>query len=382
MNRKKYLVIIAVLLCAIALFPSLSINASENITYTAEQESIFDTVRELARNQALANLEQDIFGLDVELFEQLQDEEMIALRAEIARLRAVLAEQGAVPDDATLAALPLEKPFRVDGVRVRDLAQFRDVFDEQFELFAINHTVSTSYGNYDICKIMIQDRDGDAVLAAELAPNGDFAHEVFVLGTGKDKGVAGTGTGTSKSYRIFCDVFPTLHWIYVKKDTASQWKLALTTHSTAIAEHHNWYYVSTKNGTPQPLDDKKEHETTLQPVGYSTRLLDAITAYRMKEHRLTSTAQFTPTLDITATTGMTEWDGSDIFYSYAVDIPCPATPTDLAEIVKEIETTTRLSDFYHRFRIPIWLAAGIVLIPALWFSFSALERKIRKLDLK
>ena len=302
MNRKKYLAVIPILLCLIALFSSVTAGASEDVTYTPEQEAIFDTVRELARHQALANLEQDIFGLDTETFEQLKDEEMIALRAEIARLREVLADQGAVPDDKTLAALHLENPFKVDGVRVSNLAQFR---------------------------------------------------------------------------KVFCDIFPTLHWIYVKKDTENQWQLALTTHSTAIAEHHDWYYTTIKSGSPQALGDKEKRETTLQPIPYSDRLQSAITAYRMKEHHFAATAQFTPMLDITATTGMTEPDGSDIFYSYAVDIHCPATPNDLAQRIREIETTTRFSDFYNRYRTPIWLASAAILIPVLWLIFNYLERQIR-----
>lgn len=368
------------LVCLCLLLFPLSVSAAEEVAYTEEQEAVFEKVGELARLRALDHYNDD--------------------PARIKQLIQELDTMGAVPDDQLLTELTLDKTFKRDGERVENMADFRAAYADIFDVFAIRHTVLPSYGEFEVCEIMIQEviREEDRFEKVTGVLSSSSIHEVFtykvsdtswwkqfmqLIIKGTDSPIihhGNTNPGYSRVFTVRTTLHPTLHMIFVKKSGSNQWKHTLTTHSIALSEEYDWYYVGNEKGTATVHNGQHETENTLlQPNGYDTRLYDAITAYRreLSEPVADVIEQYDNLVDVTALAGLRD-NGKDIIFEYRVDIPCPSTPAEIARLVKRVERSEWWTAFYEEHRIVLWITAAAVAIPIFWGIFTLLERRVRR----
>ena len=275
----KKLVFGVVLFCLCGLLWPLSVSAADEAAYTEEQEEIYAKVDELARMKALGT--------------------PLANTDHIERCLNELNNAGAIPDDELLAELIFDKSFRRNGMRIENMADFREAHINVLDIFAVQHTATVLHRDYEVCEIIIQevvrDRSGSLNMF-EILSTSSYRHvftnaateptwrenfiRLITKGTDSSPTIKNDiASGYSRSFTVQTVLQPTLHMIFVKRYGSTEWVHTLTTHSIALLEYYDWHYVTNENyGTIHSKEQKIED--ILQPSGYDTSIYDAITAYR------------------------------------------------------------------------------------------------------
>ncbi len=331
--KKKF--ISCTLALVLLLSVSLGVSALDNITetpnealYTREALAIFDKIDALAKAKAEVLHYKSMYNLT----DDNGDPVLLALINTAESIRDELIEMGAKPSSETLAALKFE-PVEVNGVLIGDFEDFEYTYGEVYDLWGIEQTVNASYGTYYTYDILIQDVTGGEILATSISQNQrpgwdlhaagssvspmirdkindaafDRIVECVAAGSPYSSGVMGaysavkslfsiingidpddpiTVSGNTSSHIIYCDIFPTVHFIFVRDSLTGPWQHSLTTNRAQVEETHTWYYATLQNGSPVILsswdsdDGAYYYDALLTPEDYRFRLTNAISAYR------------------------------------------------------------------------------------------------------
>lgn len=300
------------------------VTESQNeVLYTREQLAIFDKIDDLAVAKAAVLQYKTMHNL----IDNNNDYVYSALVAEADSIRNELIEMGAKPSTEELASLKFE-PVEVNGVLIDDFADFEETYGGVYDLWGVEHTVNATYGTYYTYDIMIQDVKGGEILSTSISQNQrpgwelhtssssissliedainsvaiDRLVESIAAGVGHTNWTTGayttlksifnivsginpndpiTVTGNTSSHIIFCDIVPTIHFVFVRDSLTGPWKHSLTTNKAEVLETHNLYYVISQNGSPVVINDNSySYDDLLLPEDYGFRLTNAISAYR------------------------------------------------------------------------------------------------------
>lgn len=116
-------------------------------------------------------------------------------------------------------------------------------------------------------------------------------------------------TGTTKSYRVFCDALTSVHLLYVRPSVGGDWRQTLTTTAVYVAETHDWLISSVQAKGEQSFADR------LTPDGFDDRLTRAVAAYEAGAPVVDLLESFTATVTL---------DGEEVEL-YTLDFAVPDT---------------------------------------------------------
>ncbi len=287
-----------------------------------------------------------------------------AFKNNVNSIREELINMGAKPSTEELSALKFETPVEVNGVLIDDFADFEETYGDVYDLWGVSRTVEASYGTYYTYDVMIQDVNGGNRLGTSVSQGGRPGWDLYAAGSSAadlieteinnaafdrivECAVAGlkysnvisgaystlksilsmiggidaddpvTVEGHTKSYTIFCDISPTIHFVFVRDSLTGPWQHSLTTNTAAVMETHDVYMVVSQNGYPHILDDETySYEKTLIPDDYGLRLTNAISAYRYdKSLYIDSLCGYT----IVVKAGTADNEGEEVF---TLEITC------------------------------------------------------------
>lgn len=279
---------------------------------------------------------------------------------------------GAVPTQEMLAELIIDEAISINGVLIDDFAEFEVIYSEAYDLWGIYQEVNNSSGTYSTYELMIQDAYPGGMLSTQLTQSGAAGFEIFIekstavqmlaknfsdvvferlvhvntstshqeyitgensffkamIGFADDitTGEASFASGNTQSHHIFCDIAPTVRYIYVKAPHTSSWQHTLTTNSIFIAETHDWYYVIANHGVCEPHSGNESSVNTEFPDDFQSRLTQAISAHRNNS----SPAQ--NYIESYTVAAIAEDQLQEIF---TLPVPCPATQFDLFAMHKD-----------------------------------------------
>lgn len=239
-----------------------------------------------------------------------------------------------------------------------------------------SRTVNASYGTYYTYDIMIQDITGGKILSTSVSQNNRPGWELYTTGSSlgsminaeinsaafdrmvecavaglkQSKWINGaysalksllsivnginpnapiTVTGNTSSYVIFCDIVPTVHFVFVRDSSNGAWQHSLTTNTAEVLEKHEWYYVISQNGSPIVVDSDDgaagpyRYEEHLSQDSFKFRLTNAISAYRYNRSLYTDIQSG---YTIVVKEGTADLDGEEAF---TLTITCPENQFDL-----------------------------------------------------
>lgn len=297
--------------------------AQTEVLYTCEQRAIFDKIDDLAVAKAAVLQYKTMHNLT----DNNSDSVYSDLVAHANSIRNELTEMGAKPGTEELASLKIE-PVKVNGVLIDDFADFEETYGAVYDIWGVEHTVNATYGTYYTYDILIQDISGGENLSTSISQNNrpgwelhttgssissliesevnsvafDRLVECVAAGLGSTNVIAGaytalksifhsvsgitpndpiTVTGNTSSHIIYCDIVPTIHFVFVRDSLPGAWQHSLTTNKANVLETHSLYYVISQNGSPVVINDNSySYEKLLLPEAYGFRLTNAITAYR------------------------------------------------------------------------------------------------------
>lgn len=360
--------IVMIISCA-----AVSSTASDIITetqyevlYTREQLAIFDKIDDLAVAKAAVLQYKTMHNLT----DNNNDNVYSALVANANSIRDELIEMGAKPSTEELASLKFV-PVEVNGVLIDDFADFEETYGAVYDLWGVEHTVNATYGTYYTYDILIQDVSGGEILSTSISQNQrpgwelhtsgssisslieseinsvafDRLVECVAAGLGYTNIITGayttlksifnivngvnpndpiTVTGNTSSHIIYCDIVPTIHFVFIRDSLTGSWQHSLTTNRANVLETHKLYYVISQNGSPTTINDNSySYDDLLLPEDYGFRLTNAITAYRYN-HSLyvDKLSGYT----IVVKENMADLDGEEAF---TLSITCPEDQFDL-----------------------------------------------------
>lgn len=354
-------------------YATVSITASDiiaetqyEVLYSREQLAIFEKIDDLADAKAAVLQYKTMHNL----IDNNNDYVYSALVANANSIRNELIEMGAKPSTEELASLKFE-PVEVNGVLIDDFADFEETYGAVYDIWGVEHTVNATYGTYYTYDIMIQDVSGGEILSTSISQNQrpgwelhtsgssissliedeinsvafDRLVECVAAGVGHTNLIVGayttlksifnivsgvnpndpiTVTGNTSSHIIFCDIVPTIHFVFVRDSLTGAWQHSLTTNKAEVLETHNLYYVISQNGSPIVINDNSySYDDLLLPEDYGLRLTNAISAYRYN-HSL-----YVDKLSgymVVAKANAADVDGEEAF---TLSITCPENQLDL-----------------------------------------------------
>lgn len=293
-----------------------------------KNDKIYEKIDELALAKAAANQYASMYS------DSKYDDQYAALLKQIEALRAELDALGAVPSEDIINELLFQNTMSVNGSVIRDFSDFESMFGKVYDIYGITKTVCTDYDTFYCYDVVIQDYTGKQSLASSISQSGSSGYDLYAANSsvvnfiGDDVGNlffdqtfenttegstlkkwssaaktafpsilgipdstaaadAVTQSGTSQSYRIFCDLFPTVHMIFVRNSTSSPWIHTYTTNSVSVVETHTWYMaVCIGGGKGESYSGSKSFKHVLTTENWEERYTPAISAYRENLHKI------------------------------------------------------------------------------------------------
>ena len=371
---KKFLsIILSILLLGILCMQILAcdvfndaIDSDQILKPIDDKSNIYEKIDELAMAKTRANQYASMYS------DFPGDKVYSALLADIDRIRNELDQLGAIPSTEEINALFFQEPMQIQGVLIEDFADFENTFGEVYDLFGISQTVNASYGTFYCYDVVIQDHENHGLLATHIRQGPSAGYDLYAEGSsvkniiGEEIGkiffdkaydiiVSGsryarilnaaktalttiigmvdstspasavTANGNSSTHRIFCDITPSVHMIFVRNSNTAPWIHTYTSNVVSVREAQSYYYVvnigngQTRAYSGNPEENSSEYKLFVDDWGY--RYTNAISAYRDN-----STMQYT---DMVAShTFYIEKDGVDTEV-FTVDVTCPIDQNDL-----------------------------------------------------
>ncbi|MCI8388083.1 MAG: hypothetical protein HFE63_06400 [Clostridiales bacterium] len=308
------------------------VEVGKSLTESDTLDQIYTKIDELSALKSKLSLYCDITP-DYE-----NDETYIEMLNAINKLRNELISLGAQPSTNFLSILDdsisntAEAHSWIGNDPPAGLTSFVDMFEDGFDMWGIKHDISTSYGDYTVYEMYIEDAPTTSNVSLRLKSNFeqtlfpsskipsasfsmpavaeiaiDIAFDYLNLDTlatiykhasrtvavlsdlyNHVSSIQSIG-GSGSSYNVTGSINTTMVFIFVKNasdpDTGSSWKQTHTTNKVTASEFH---VVRTTDFGTSPNSDvytSKNRSTTLMPQGFSLRLTDGITAFRYDNPR-------------------------------------------------------------------------------------------------
>ena len=334
----------------------------ELIVYSAEAERMYAKIDEVALAKAAVNQYRSKYNISSE--DPVVDPVLAELIHEVDRINFELLEMGAIAEPMVDAALLSLEDASSDLV-----GYFQALYGDYYDIYGIPQQVNASYGTYYTYDIVIQDKYNGSILSTHIRQGDSDGFDVLaysspiyeiirdelleatmfkvagylsgiIPGVGVmlagsqavkdiidfasqgDVDEAYTMSGNSRSYRIFCDSVPSVHFVYVRENENEAWSHTYTYNTVAIEENHEWYFVVSQNGQPLTFNDEETITDILRPNDYSYRLTRAVSAFRNNRE-----------LDRNVVNEYTvSADGADNVRidAFTLDITCPITTDDIS----------------------------------------------------
>ena len=154
-----------------------------------------------------------------------------------------------------------EEPIRLNGEVFGNAGDFEE--DSRFTIEFVCHT--TEMG--DVGEIIISGKPFESPLFTQLTDNGSLGYERI-----RTPGESGTQTvsGLSKSYRIFCNIEATLHFLFYKG------RHVCSASSVQVEETHRKYEVLAVGGGKTDSENAKNTKTqVIYSENFDTRIARA-----------------------------------------------------------------------------------------------------------